>query len=149
MKDGTSLSLDRFKFYLLNSSQTETAVEAMLIVVLPGKVIPAVCTFDDPRYLPIIRTASAALKDAENIEQWAKLSPEHKASSAVPSRYARFIVSVSADETEILPTVLTDWRLLAKFFTDATFLQESDEVWTHYQDRIREMKSTPSQDRRS
>lgn len=133
------------------SEHVETVVLACLG---DGSVCPARCTFKTTK-TNAVHTAIAALQQAENMEEWAKQSPEHRASAAAPQPWARFTATVTlkrgtarasgfnfvAANAFITPTGLADWQTLAAAFQDAEFKKVADAVYRRHQERVAEIKA--------
>jgi hypothetical protein len=78
------------------------------------------------------------------VAKWFALSPEHKASAAVPLSYARYIVSkIAGRKAAIRPTGLADWQALGDAFKDAAFKRACEESYAHFRAIVEGLQSPP------
>lgn len=150
----TETTLDREKAKADTIRRWLEHVETVLIVILPdGSLVPATCTFKSTK-VNAAHKATEELRKAANTEEWAALSPEHKASAIAPWPYARFVATVTtkrgtskngfafvAANAFTRPTGLADWQALGDAFKDAEFKKLCEAVFYRYQDRIADIKT--------
>lgn len=129
-------------------------VECVLILKLTdGELVPSRATFKSTK-TNAIHKAIEGVQAAGNSEEWAQLSPEHKASLAVPHAWARVLTTVTlkrgtsrggfsfvAANGYCEPSGLADWQGLAAAFQDQDFRKLCEAVNLRHNERVAEIKA--------
>lgn len=128
-------------------------IETVLFVRLPDRVVPARCTFKTTK----TNAAHAAIAGLElaSSPEFGDRSPEHKAALQMPYPWARVVTEVSlstrtshssgfrytAAKGIVKPSVESDWKLFAAFFSDPKNVELAQAVVAAHEDRKDQVKS--------
>lgn len=128
-------------------------VEAMILVIIGEKLVPARCTFKGTK-VKAGWIAISALEIAKEGDKWSKISPDHKASLVVPDPRVRYSTTVTMSFGNVSrssghkytvasgfakPTTAPDWQLLATFLPREDFRAAADAVFAAWKDRLAEI----------
>lgn len=128
-------------------------VEAIILVVLSDRIVPATCTFKTTK-LSGIQPAIEAFTTASTPE-WGALSAEHKASLIVPDPRFRFVTTVRmrpgtsrstgnnyiAAQGIVRPTGAADWKAIADWLKDQANRERVTAVKARFSRRLQEVAS--------